>query len=209
MATVVTLRLLVLYGSYRADRMGIRLADYSIRQFRKRGVDAELVDARDVGLPMLDRMYDEFASGAAPPAMEALSKKLAAADAFLFVAGEYNWGMQAGLKNLVDHFQDEWLRKPAALATYSTGRFGGVRAGCAWHPTLAELGMVVVPRSVAVGPIASTLDPEANPVGQAGDALDHNFAGFADDVLWWATAAKEQRSRTSAANNMWNSALAP
>ncbi|MEV9375800.1 NAD(P)H-dependent oxidoreductase, partial [Klebsiella pneumoniae] len=52
-------KLLVLYGSYRSDRMGIRLADYLVRRFQARGVDAELIDAKAIGLPMLDRMYKE------------------------------------------------------------------------------------------------------------------------------------------------------
>jgi NAD(P)H-dependent FMN reductase len=189
------LRLLVFYGSYRSDRTGIRLADYAVRRFRELGVDAELVDARAVGLPILDRMFSEYAPGSAPPAMEALAGKITAADAFLFVAGGSNWGMQAGLKNLVDHFQDEWSWRPAAIATYSSGRYAGVRAGCAWHATLAQLGMAVVPSCLAVGPITSALDEESNPLGEPGEALDHNFGRFADDIVWWATAAKEQRSR--------------
>ena len=50
-------RILVLYGSYRSDRMGIRLAEFLLAGLRARGAEAELIDARAVGLPMLDRMY--------------------------------------------------------------------------------------------------------------------------------------------------------
>ena len=50
-------RVLVLYGSYRADRMGIRLANFIVGRLRARGADVELIDAKAVGLPMLDRMY--------------------------------------------------------------------------------------------------------------------------------------------------------
>ncbi len=52
-------RILVLYGSYRADRMGIRLANFIVAGMSARGESAELVDAKVVGLPMLDRMYKE------------------------------------------------------------------------------------------------------------------------------------------------------
>ena len=34
----MTNRILVFYGSYRVDRMGIRLADYIVARFRERGV---------------------------------------------------------------------------------------------------------------------------------------------------------------------------
>ena len=50
--------------------MGIRLANYTVAELRSRGDDAELIDARAVGLPILDRMYKEFEPGAAPPAMQ-------------------------------------------------------------------------------------------------------------------------------------------
>lgn len=56
-------RILVFYGSYRSDRMGIRLADYLVAGLDARGAEAELIDAKAVGLPMLDRMYKEY-----PPA---------------------------------------------------------------------------------------------------------------------------------------------
>ena len=109
----MTLQILVFYGSYRRDRAGIRLARYVTGQLAARGHAAELIDAQEVGLPMLDRMYKEHPPGEAPSAMEALAGKIKAADAFVFVAGEYNWGMQPGLKNLTDHFLEEWFWRPA------------------------------------------------------------------------------------------------
>ena len=69
-------QLLVLYGSYCSDRMGIRLADFIVSGFRARGESAELIDAKAVGLPMLDRRYKEYPAGTAPPAMEILAAKI-------------------------------------------------------------------------------------------------------------------------------------
>ncbi|MEG9269302.1 NADPH-dependent FMN reductase [Qipengyuania sp. Mu-71] len=189
-------RVLVLYGSYRSDRMGIRLADYVLRGLEDRGNDARLIDARAIGLPMLDRMYKEYAAGEAPQPMQNLAEQIRSADAFVFVTGEYNWGVQPGLKNLTDHFLEEWFWRPAAVASYSAGRLSGVRANLAWHGTLTEMGMVVIPSTVAVGPIAKTLDNNGAPVGEAGQALDRAFSRFADDLAWWTTAAKNQRATT-------------
>ena len=50
----------VFYGSYRSDRIGIRLATYIMDGLGKRGENPELIDAKAVGLPMLDRMYKEY-----------------------------------------------------------------------------------------------------------------------------------------------------
>jgi NAD(P)H-dependent FMN reductase len=188
-------RILVFYGSYRFDRMGIRLADFIVSGLRARGADAELIDAKAVGLPMLERMYKEYAPGSAPPAMQALADKIRAADAFVFVAGEYNWAMQPGLKNLTDHFLEEWFWRPAAIASYSAGHLGGARSNLVWHGTLSEMGMVVISSVLNVGPIAQALDSEGRPTGEAGKLLARNFPRFADDLAWWTEAAKSQRAR--------------
>jgi NAD(P)H-dependent FMN reductase len=189
----MTDKILVLYGSYRADRLGIRLANYVVAGLSARGAAAELIDAQRVGLPMLDRMYKEYAPGAAPAAMEALAGKIRGADAFVFVAGEYNWGVQPGLKNLTDHFLEEWFWRPAGIASYSRQRISGARSNVAWHGTLSEMGMVVISSTVMVGPIAETLDAEGRPIGTAGPLLERSFGKFADDLAWWTQAARAQR----------------
>ena len=191
----MTDRILVFYGSYRSDRMGIRLADFVVRNLRERGADAELIDARAVGLPMLDRMYKEHPKGQAPAALEDLAQKIIGADGFVFVTGEYNWGIQPGLKNLTDHFLEEWFWRPAAIASYSAGRFSGARAALAWHGTLSEMGMVVTSTTIAVGPIGQSLSETGEPIGDGGKALVRAFPRFADDLMWWVEAAREQRAR--------------
>jgi NAD(P)H-dependent FMN reductase len=188
-------RVLVLYGSYRIDRLGIRLANYIVRGLTQRGAAPELIDAKEVGLPMLDRMYKEYPKGGAPAAMEALAEKIRRADAFIFVTGEYNWGPQPGLKNLTDHFLEEWFWRPAAVASYSAGRFSGVRSGTIWHGILSEMGMVVISSTLAVGPITQTLDAESQPISEGGKALEQSFGRFADDLAWWTEAARNQHAR--------------
>ena len=188
-------RILVLYGSYRSDRMGIRLADFIVAGLRARGEEVELIDAKAVGLPMLDRMYKEYPRGSAPATLETLAAKIRAADAFVFVTGEYNWGVQPGLKNLTDHFLEEWFWRPAAIASYSAGRIAGARSGLVWHGTLSEMGMVVISSTLAVGPIGQALTAEGRPLGEPGQALERAFVRFADDLSWWTEAARMQRAR--------------
>jgi len=188
-------RLLVFYGSYRSDRMGIRLSNFIVAGLRARGESVEFIDAKAVGLPMLDRMYKEYPAGKAPPELEALAAKIRAADGFVFVTCEYNWGVQPGLKNLTDHFLEEWFWRPAGIASYSGGRFSGVRSGTIWHGILSEMGMVVISSTLAVGPIAGTLDADGTPIGDPGHALTRAFPRFADDLAWWTEAAKAQRAR--------------
>src|SRR5450432_1512595 len=191
----MTNRILVFYGSYRSDRMGIRLARFVVEGLSSRGDDVELIDAKAVGLPMLDRMYKEYPKDAAPAALEKLAGQIRGADGFVFIAGEYNWGVQPGLKNLTDHFLEEWFWRPAAIASYSAGRFSGARAATAWHGTLSEMGMVVISSTIAAGPIAQTLSAEGKPIGEGGKALERAFPRFADDLTWWVEAAKAQHAK--------------
>src|SRR5215217_2809995 len=161
-------RILVFYGSYRSERSGIRLAQYVVERLRHRGDDVELIDGKAIDLPMLDRMYKEYPKGEAPEPLEGLARKIRAADGFVFVTGEYNWGIQPGLKNLTDHFLEELFWRPAAIASYS---------------------------AVAVGPIGQTLSAEGEPIGESGVTLERAFPRFADDLMWWVEAAKAQRQR--------------
>lgn len=188
-------RILVFYGSYRRDRLGIRLARWLTARLAERGHDAELIDAKAVGLPMLDRMHKEHAPGEAPEAMAILADKIVAADGFVFVTGEYNWGMQPGLKNLTDHYLEEWFWRPAAIASYSYGRLGGARSNSIWHGTLSEMGMVVVSSTLTVGQISQTLNEADEPQGSGGEALAHGFPRFAADLEWWMEATSAQRAR--------------
>ena len=187
-------KILVFYGSYRSDRKGIRLADFLVRELGARGDEVELIDAKAVGLPILDRMYKEYPKGQAPEALEALAGKIKAADAFVFVTGEYNWGVQPGLKNLTDHFLEEWFWRPAAIASYSFGRLSGARSSYAWHNTLNEMGMVVISSTLTVGGIQATLDEDARPTAEGGEALVRAFPRFADDLRWWTEAALAQKA---------------
>lgn len=191
----MTFKVLVFYGSYRQSRMGIRLAHYAMGALAVGSFEAELIDARAVDLPMLDRMYKEYAPGTAPAAMEALAAKIRSADAFLFVCGEYNWGVQPGLKNLTDHFLEEWFWRPAAVVSYSAQRAGGARANVAWHGVLSEMGMVVISSSINVGQIAQALDADNRPVGEFGAYLEKAFPRLVADLKWWTEAAREQREK--------------
>ena len=187
--------ILVFYGSYRRDRQGLKLANWLVDAINTRGDRAELIDAKAVDLPMLDRMYKEYPKGEAPAAMEELAGKIRAADGFLFVTGEYNWGPQPGLKNLTDHYLEEWFWRPAAIACYSAGSFSGVRAMMGWRDILGEMGMAVISSILPVARIGKLFDADGQPTGDDAKQLERLFPRFADDLNWWIDAAKAQRAK--------------
>ncbi|MEQ9449432.1 MAG: NAD(P)H-dependent oxidoreductase, partial [Rhodospirillaceae bacterium] len=95
----MTYAIAVLYGSVRQDRQGIRAARFVVRQIQSRGHTPTLIDALDVGLPLLDRMYKEYDAGHAPANLESMARVLRASDGFIVVSGEYNHGIPPALKN--------------------------------------------------------------------------------------------------------------
>ena len=54
--------------------------------------------------------------------------------------------------------------------------------------------MVVISSTVMAGPIGATLDEAGMPTGEGGKALAKSFPRFAEDLEWWADAAKAQRA---------------
>jgi NAD(P)H-dependent FMN reductase len=192
--TMMNPRILVFYGSYRPDRLGLRLANYLVESLREKGADTELIDAKAMGLPILERMYKEYKPGTAPKVLEELANKIRQAEGFVFVTGEYNRGVQPGLKNLTDHFLEEWFWRPVAIASYSNGRLSGASSAYAWRSTLSEMGMVVISSAISAGTLQSSLSEEGEPIGEGGKALVNAFPKFAEDLFWWAEAAKNQRA---------------
>ena len=119
---------LIIYGSVRGARQGIRAAKFILETCRARGHKATLVDPAVDKLPLLDRMYKEYAPGQAPEVLEHLAGLIKAADGFIIVSGEYNHSIPPALSNLLDHFLEEYFWRPSAIVCYSAGPFGGVRA---------------------------------------------------------------------------------
>lgn len=181
----------VLLGSVRRDRQGIRAARMVVRALAARGHEPVLVDPMELGLPLLDRMYKEHPAGEAPEELERLAVLYRRADGFMVVSAEYNNGIPPALKNLLDHFLEEYFWRPSAIVCYSAGQFGGVRAAMQLRMTLAELGMPSVPSLLPIPRIQDALDGDGRPVG--GGAL-HGLDRFLDEFTWYAEAFRRQRA---------------
>lgn len=181
----------VIYGSVRTERQGIRAARYICREIEARGHEARLVDPVEVDLPLLDRRRGEYPQGEAPEKMEALGQLIERADGFVMVTGEYNHGIPPALKNLLDHYLPEWYFRPAAIMSYSGGRYGGVRAAVQLRPVLGELGMASISTILAVPSVSDALAEDGTPKA---DYLAKASRQFLDELDWWASAAKTQRA---------------
>jgi NAD(P)H-dependent FMN reductase len=185
------LSFVVLYGSVRSDRQGIKYARFLVTQLVARGHAVDLVDPLHCRLPLLDRMYKEFPTGTAPSPLPELAALIRAADGFMIVSGEYNHGIPPALKNLLDHFLEEWFWRPSAIACYSAGAFGGVRAAMQLRATLAELGMPSIPSIQPMPKVQDQFDDDGTP---RDPAHVRRVARFLDEFEWYARALKQARA---------------
>ena len=188
---MVSLSIPILLGSMRSDRMGPRAARLVMCELKRRGHVPHLVDPLELQLPLLDRMYKEHPSGEAPELLERLAELYRNADGFLIVSGEYNHGIPAALKNLLDHFLEEYFWRPSGIVCYSAGQFGGVRAAMQLRMTLAELGMSSIPSLLPIPRIGQALDEEGKP---SDPRTTGSLNRFLDEFLWYATALRAGRS---------------
>ena len=188
----MTLNTAVVYGSARQTRQGIKAARFIVNQLESRGHDVQLVDSETRKLPLLDRMYKEFSEGEAPEDMQAVARIFDAADGFIIVSGEYNHSIPAALKNLLDHFQKEYLYKPSGLVTYSAGPFGGVRALVNLRGIMAELGAPSIPSAFPISRVQNAFDDEGNVTDTP---YDQRVGKFLDEYEWYTNALKRAREK--------------
>lgn len=182
----------ILYGSVREERQGIKGAKYLEKTLKKRNIEVKFIDPMEYQLPLLNKMYKEFNHGEAPVLMQELSSILSESDGFLVVTGEYNHSIPPALKNLLDHFQSEYLFKPSAIASYSAGPFGGVRAAVHVRAILGELGMPAISSMLPMPGVGNLFNDKLVPQN---DIVEPSTNRFLDEFLWYVEALKKQREK--------------
>lgn len=180
----------LLYGSVRSGRQGIKAAKFLEKRLKERDVDVRFIDPLEYQLPFLDKMYKEFDEGTAPEPMEAIANHFRESDGFLVVTGEYNHSIPPALKNMLDHFQSEYLFKPSAIACYSAGSFGGVRAAVHLRVILAELGTSSISSMQPFPGVQDLFDENLVPKN---DRIEKSVSRFLDEFLWYVDALKVKR----------------
>lgn len=183
----------VLYGSTRRDRQGIKAARFIENQLKLRGHEVTLLDPVELDLPMLDYMHKEYAPGTAPAGMEHAHEVLLAADGYVVLGGEWNHSIPPALKNMLDHFQSEFHYKPAGIASYSAGPFGGARAAPHYRVILGELGMVTPSILLSISAVHKAFDEEGNDITE-GKLYERRSERFLNELEWYTAALKRARA---------------
>ncbi|SFU61640.1 NAD(P)H-dependent FMN reductase [Methylobacterium sp. 174MFSha1.1] len=140
--------------STRPGRVGLPVARWFDEVARQNGrFDARLVDLAEFALPIYDEPKHPVLQQYAHDHTRRWSASVAAADAFVFVMPEYNYGPPPSLLNALNYVYKEWNYKPAAFVSYG-GVSGGLRAVQLAKQTLTTLKMVPIVEAVAVQMVA-------------------------------------------------------
>lgn len=178
----------VVLGSVRKNRRSFFPARLLAEQVAAAGHRTELLDLRELRLPM----YDEEEETERHTAVVAFKESLGRSDASIWLSPEYNHSFTGAIKNALDHLHDELRRKPAAACGLAGGVSGGIRASEGLKTVLIELHAVPIRESVHFGEARTLFDAQ-------GTLLHSEFVHRIDTMLaslvWYARALKWGRER--------------
>ncbi len=146
------------------------------------------IDALELNLPLLDKMYKEIIDP--PENLKKLRNQIVEADGYMPITPEYNHSTSAALKNTLDYFLEEYYFKPSAIVSYSVGGFGGVNAVQHLRLIFAELGAPSIPSSFSISKVQDVFDND----GKLRDQLyEKRVLRFIEEFEWYIEAFKNQR----------------
>lgn len=187
----MALELHIILSSTRPGRVGATVAHWFHGLAVEHGkFDVELVDLAALDLPVYDEPRHPVLQQYEHEHTRRWAASVAAADAFVFVTPEYNYGPTPALLNALDYVYKEWNYKPAAFVSYG-GMSGGIRAAQITKHTLTALKMVPLVEGVAIQMVAQHLDE--NRQFRPGDVHIGSARTMLDELLRWAEALKTMR----------------
>ena len=178
----------VLLGSVRSGRQSHKVAAYLTGQLHQRGIQADYIDLAELPLPIMGSRGGK--SRKSETNRQLIGHSLAEADALLFVSPEYHGSYSGVLKNALDHFRAEFVRKPIGVVTVSSGKMGGINASIQLQHLILSLGAYALPLKLLIPEVTESYDGSAGP---AHANLREAAAGFLNEFLWFADAIYQKK----------------
>ena len=161
MSSTSPLRVLVIVASTRPGRLGPAVADWFVRAIRpeaaRQRILVDVADLAEIALPMLDEPEHPSSRAYVHEHTRAWSRRVDAADAFVIVTPEYNYGMPAVLKNALDFLYHEWAWKPVGFISYGNTS-AGTRSVQMTKQVVTTLKMMPIGATVSLRIADSTRD---------------------------------------------------
>ena len=184
------MKVAIISGSSRGNREGRKVSKFIDRIAKQNGWETTIIDPWEIGLPLLDKTYSEMADP--KKKFVDLHNVLEEADGFILVSAEYNHSVPPALKNTLDHFNKEYNYKPSGIVCYSTGPFGGIRAGEHLRIICAVLGMSSIPTLLPISKVKESLNEDGTSVD---GVYERRSQKFFKEFGWYLEALKAQREK--------------
>ena len=193
----MSLKLQIVICSTRPGRVGPSVARWFNEFSRKHDkFDVSLVDIADFELPLYDEPNHPSQQKYEKAHTKKWSASVAAADAYIFVTPEYNYGPPPSFVNALNFVYKEWNYKPCGFVSYG-GVSGGLRAVQMEKLLVTTLKMMPMVEGVAVPMVAKLLDEKRN--FKSNELIDASAKTLLDELFRWAEGLKAMRERQSAA----------
>jgi NAD(P)H-dependent FMN reductase len=185
-------RLRIIIASTRPGRVGLPVADwFEPIAVAHGGFDVERTDLAELRLPFMDEPNHPRLRRYTQAHTRAWSATVEASDAFVFVMPEYNFGMNAPLKNALDYLHGEWHEKPVGFVAYG-GVAAGTRAVQMTKLVMSSLKLVPLFEAVYIPFVASMIDDEG--ALQANEVMEKAAVAMLDELVRVEAALRPLRT---------------
>jgi NAD(P)H-dependent FMN reductase len=185
------MKILIISGSVRTGRRSHDVAIELQKRFIRHGAaETEILDLAVYNLPVLE---EKFLSGKEmPKGLAEIQKLLDTADAMIFLSPEYHGSYSGALKNAIDYFWKEFMRKPIGVVAVASGRFGGINASTEMQQLVLSLGGFPMPYKLLIPTVQNAFDESGN---IPDEALSKSFDKFVQEFTWFAEAIADRKTK--------------
>jgi azobenzene reductase len=183
------MKIAIILGSVRKNRKSSRVGMYlkTLLDIENKA-EAELLDLMEYPFPVMEERFRNLTNP--PKGMAEFSRIMAEADGIMIVTPEYNGSYSGALKNTLDYFKFEYMKKPMGIVTVSDGIWGGINASHHLMAWALHVKAIPSPFKLMVQNISLLFD-------ENGELTDPGFEGrakkFLNEFLWLTNAISKSK----------------
>ncbi|OWA54899.1 hypothetical protein BV898_19290 [Hypsibius exemplaris] len=183
------LHFILFLGSVRENRNADRVKNYLVNSLAKYNVSVTVFDPRELNYTKVIQPLHYYEKPEdAPERLRNLSDVIRKADGHIVVTPEYHSAIPPSLTTMMDQFPPaSYAFRPAAIVSYSKGRFGGIRAATHLRTWLSELSLVHIPSVLAIPKVEEAITKEGKTTNKL--VLESTDA-LLGELVWFARAIK-------------------
>ncbi|MGH2410937.1 MAG: NADPH-dependent FMN reductase [Chloroflexota bacterium] len=184
----------IILGSTRPNRNGQAVAEWVYENAKRRpDLEVGLLDVAEFALPLLDEPLPPMAGQYTKEHTKRWADKIAQADGYIFVTGEYNHGIPGAPKNAIDYLYAEWTNKAAGFVSYGTS--GGALAVEHLRGVMAELQIADVRAQLLLSLSTDFETADIHRIFRPTQQHARRLQMVIDQVVSWSAALRTIRAK--------------